>query len=117
MIEIHVSYEAQSLNEIKTLIAMSENNQEVKVAIKEPKQDPIEDEETKEVEKPKEETKEVAEEDDFTLEDLQKLAVQANKEGKLSQVKAVLDKYGIERVSKTPKDKLAEIGRELKELV
>lgn len=126
MFKLCVSYEAKSLDEIKTLLEMNKNNQAVELAIKEPKQDLIEDEveESKEqktpaigVEKPKEDTEEAAEEADFTLEDLQKLAVRANKEGNLSKVKAVLDKYGIERVSKTPQDKLAEIGQELKELI
>ena len=122
MFKLCVSYEAKSLDEIKTLLEMNNNNQAVEVAIKEPKQDLIEDEleqkaSAKEVEKPKEDTKEAAEEADFTLEDLQKLAVQANKEGNLSKVQAVLDKYGIERISKTPQDKLAEIGQALKELI
>ncbi len=115
MFKLCVSYEAKSLDEIKTLLEMSKNNQAVEVAIEDPKQELIEDEEIKE--DTEEAAEEVAEEDDFTLEDLQKLAVQANKEGKLSQVKAVLDKYGIERISKTPQDKLAEIGQALKELI
>ncbi|EKB54495.1 hypothetical protein [Facklamia hominis] len=122
MFKLCVSYEAKSLDEIKALLEMNKNNQAVEVAIKEPKQDLIEDEleqkaSAKEVEKPKEDTEEAAEEADFTLEDLQKLAVQANKEGNLSKVKEVLEKHGIERVSKTPQDKLALIGQELKGLI
>ena len=123
MFKLCVSYEAKSLDEVKALLEMSKNNQAVEVAVKEPEQLPIEEvpEETKEpeapakeVEKPKEDTEE---EPEFTLEDLQKLAVQANKEGNLSKVKEVLEKHGIERVSKTPQDKLALIGQELKGLI
>lgn len=123
MFKLCVSYEAKSLDEVKALLEMGKNNQAVEVAVKEPEQLPIEEvpEEikepealAKEVEKLKEDTEEEA---DFTLEDLQKLAVQANKEGNLSKVKEVLEKHGIERVSKTPQDKLAEIGQALKELI
>ncbi|WPJ91054.1 hypothetical protein R0V13_01300 [Facklamia hominis] len=120
MFKLCVSYEAKSLDEVKALLEMSKNNQVVEVAIKEPEQLPIEEvpEETKEPAKEVEKSKENTEEEvDFTLEDLQKLAVQANKEGNLSKVKEVLEKHGIERISKTPQDKLAEIGQELKGLI
>lgn len=134
MFKLCVSYEAKSLDEIKTILEMSKGQKSVEVAIKEPEQMPIEEvpgetkgpakepekpkKDTKEVEKSKEATEEAVEEEpEFTLEDLQKLAVQANKEGNLSKVKEVLEKHGVERVSKTPQDKLAEIGQELKELI
>ena len=126
MFKLCVSYEAKSLDEIKALLEMNKDHKSVEVAVKKPERLPIEEmseetkepakaaEKAKEVEKPKEGTEEEA---DFTLEDLQKLAVRANKEGNLSKVKEVLEKHGIERISKTPQDKLALIGQELKGLI
>ena len=92
--EIHVSYEAKSLEEVLQLL----QHEGVTVQASEPKAGD-------------------AEEVSFSQEDLTELAVKANKSGKLSQVKKILDQHEIGKISQVPDDLVNVVGQALADLV
>lgn len=105
MLQINVTYQAQSLDEVKSLLLISEKsaNVEIKVASKEPIPGPT----------PKEvPAKPTAPE--YTVSDIQAMAIEANEKGQLSKVKEILDTHGVARVAEIPDDKITVIAEAIK---
>ena len=95
--EIHVNYEAKSLEEVLQLLQY----EGVTVQASEPTAGDAGD----------------AEEVSYSQEDLTELAVKANKSGKLSQVKKILDQHEIGKISQVPDDLVNVVGQALADLV
>ncbi|EKU93153.1 Uncharacterised protein [Alloiococcus otitis] len=95
--KIHVSYKAKNLEEVLQLL----QHEEVTVQAGEPTAGDAE----------------VTEEVSYSQEDLTELAVKANKSGKLSQVKKILDQHEIGKISQVPDDLVNVVGQALADLV
>ena len=94
--EIHVNYEAKSLEEVLQLLQY----EGVTVQASEPTAGDAEEESVS-----------------YSQEDLTELAVKANKSGKLSQVKKILDQHEIGKISQVPDDLVNVVGQALADLV
>lgn len=129
--ELVVSYEAKTVDEVKELlefaggsIVVKDDSLEVEVEVDVPevpqaKAKPKAKPKVKaETPKPTPEAESIEdEESNFSIEDLKVMAVEANKKGKLSQVKDILDSKEIEKISEVPEDLINEVGQALRELV
>lgn len=117
--EIKVTYEAKSVEEVLQLVGAGVGIKPVDIKQPELVSTELPEEETK-PEDSKEEVKEDVKEETaetFTKEDLTQLAVQANKAGKLSQVKELLEEHDIAKISKVPDELVDTIGQALTDLV
>ena len=113
MLKISVNYTAESAEEV---LSLASQLSELNIEIKEPaiKDSTSEEEKTMLQSGPAEK---MGGKKAYSIEDIQKLAVQANKEGKLSQVKELLEKHEIARVSEVPEDLRSEVGQAIEKLV
>lgn len=120
--QIVINYEAKSVEEVERLLALTG----AEVTIKAPAEDlstlteePVEAlEQMTIVEDEAEEEEAVVEaEKSYTVDDLTAFAVKAQEQGKLSQIKDLLDEHEVERVSATPADKLPVLGPLFEEIV
>lgn len=94
--KIHVSYKAKNLEEVLQLLQY----EGVTVQASEPTARETEEESVS-----------------YSQEDLTELAVKANKSGKLSQVKKILDQHEIGKISQVPDDLVDVVGQALADLV
>lgn len=97
--EIKITYEAKSLEEVLQLL----QHEGVTVQASEPTAGDAEKTEGETV--------------SYSQEDLTELAVKANKSGKLSQVKKILDQHEIGKISQVPDDLVNVVGQALADLV
>lgn len=97
--EIKITYEAKSLDEVLELLQVGGPSVQVTEPIG--SDDPVAEEETVH----------------YSQEDLTELAVKANKAKKLSQVKSILDKHDIAKISQVPDELTDEVGKELNQLL
>lgn len=93
--EINVNYEAKSLEEVLQLLQY----EGITVQASEPTAGDAEETVS------------------YSQEDLTELAVKANKSGKLSQVKKILDQHEIGKISQVPDDLVNVVGQALADLV
>lgn len=122
MLKISVNYTAESAEEV---LSLASQLSELNIEIKEPALGQTEDnaaikDSTSEEEKTMLQSgpaEKMEGEKAYSIEDIQKLAVQANKKGKLSQVKELLEKHEIARVSEVPEDLRSEVGQAIEKLV